>query len=290
MVTQGVVSRTVRDSAGPARRDHRARPGGRLPARPAAATPFAEAVSRPPARCGSALVGVGHQRRTRDPEAVAAVEDAAAAARRARPRGRGGRAAVRRRGAGPRLPHHLVRPALRPGRRREAALGGSGDSHFEADTLALAELGRAAGARPLPALRTSTATSARSPASTRPTTCSSPRRWQAAARRRRPRRSPRRCSGARRRAPPPGPEAARGSRDARPDHQREPRLGALHPARQPDRTPGDQRAAALDRRGLPLGVQFVGRLGADGLLLQLAAQLEEAAAVVPPLRRSWTRP
>ena len=28
--------------------------------------------------------------------------------------------------------------------------------------------------------------------------------------------------------------------------------------------------------GLPLGVQLVGRLGADGALLQLAAQLEEA--------------
>ena len=28
--------------------------------------------------------------------------------------------------------------------------------------------------------------------------------------------------------------------------------------------------------GLPLGVQLVGRLGADGLLLQVAAQLEEA--------------
>ena len=29
--------------------------------------------------------------------------------------------------------------------------------------------------------------------------------------------------------------------------------------------------------GLPLGVQLVGRLGADGDLLQLAAQLEEAS-------------
>jgi len=28
--------------------------------------------------------------------------------------------------------------------------------------------------------------------------------------------------------------------------------------------------------GLPLGVRFVGRLGADGALLQLAAQLEQA--------------
>ncbi|CAG6934638.1 amidase [Mycobacterium avium subsp. paratuberculosis] len=42
--------------------------------------------------------------------------------------------------------------------------------------------------------------------------------------------------------------------------------------------------------GLPLGVQFVGKLGADGDLLQLAAQLEQArpwaqrhpAPVTPP--------
>ena len=45
-----------------------------------------------------------------------------------------------------------------------------------------------------------------------------------------------------------GREAARGIGGARPDHRRQPRLGALHPAREPHRPPRDQRAAALDRR------------------------------------------
>lgn len=34
--------------------------------------------------------------------------------------------------------------------------------------------------------------------------------------------------------------------------------------------------------GLPIGVQLVGRLGGDGLLLHLAAQLEAAAPSVGP--------
>ena len=49
--------------------------------------------------------------------------------------------------------------------------------------------------------------------------------------------------------------------------------------------------------GLPLGVQLVGPLGADGLLLQVAAQLEEAqpwfhryAELDPALTASATRP
>lgn len=65
-------------------------------------------------------------------------------------------------------------------------------------------------------------------------------------------------------------------RNSRRPHPGEPGLGALHAAGQPHRAPGDQRPTALDAERPSARCSVRGKLGADGELLQLAAQLEEA--------------
>ena len=109
MVTQGVVSRTVRDSAalldaiiGP---DPRAGYQGA-----AAAVPVRRAdPASAPARCGSATRPRRRSTRTPTPRRSPRSRRAATLLAELGPRGRGGHAAARRRGAGPRLPDHLVR-------------------------------------------------------------------------------------------------------------------------------------------------------------------------------------
>ena len=90
MVTQGVVSRTVRDSAGlldaiigpdPARGYQAAQPPTRSPS----------SIQHAPARCASATPSSSAINANPDPEAVAAVESRRGPAHRAGPPGRGGR-------------------------------------------------------------------------------------------------------------------------------------------------------------------------------------------------------
>jgi hypothetical protein len=50
----------------------------------------------------------------------------------------------------------------------------------------------------------------------------------------------------------------------------------VHAGVQRHRAAGDVSTAALERAGLPIGMQFVGRFGDEATLLQLAGQLERA--------------
>ena len=250
MVTQGVVSRTVRDSAGAARRDHRAGPAGGLPGRRRTTSRSPTRSASGPGRCGSATRPPRRSTRTPTP--------------RRSPRWRAAAKLLAELG-------HQVEEVSPP--HDDEALArdfltiwfgqlygqvadvkqrlGSPDSHFEADTLASsAELGRAAGMLPL--LRALQNVNGYIhalggvPRDLR--LLPHPDAGEAAARRSA---RPRRRTGCRRRRGWSAEMRAGRLLAATGDHRRadlrQHRLGALHPAREPDRPPGDQRAAALDR-------------------------------------------
>ena len=276
MVTQGVVSRTVRDSAALLDAIIGPDPGaGYQAALPP--VPFAEVITRAPGRlrigysCSSAINA--HP----DPEAVAAVESAASLLTE--------------------LGHQVeeVAPPYDDGALARDFLTiwfaqlhaqvsdvkrrlGSPDHHFEADTLAASELGRAAGMRPLFVSLMNVNGYIRSLAGFHETydlfltptlakpplavgTLTSPQGLQRAAR-----------VVARARA---GKLlAASGMLNQIIDEN----LGWVPYTQLANLTGRPAISVPLHwtGTGLPLGVQLVGRLGADGLLLQLAAQLEEA--------------
>ncbi|MBB6626174.1 amidase [Nocardioides sp. KIGAM211] len=276
MVTQGVVSRTVRDSA--ALLDAIIGPDAGAPydgARPT--TSFADAIRERPGRlrigysCSSAINA------SPDPEAVAAVEQAAALLTE--------------------LGHEVEEVA--PPHDDEALARdfltiwfaqlyaqvadvkrrlGSPDSHFEADTLATAELGRAAGMLPLlqSLARVNdhtralagfhethdlflTPTLARPPLAVGELT--TPRNLQRAAR---------------------VVARTRGGRiltaTGMIDQLIQDNLGWVPYTQLANLTgrPAISVPTHWTAAGLPLGIQLVGALGTDGLLLQVAAQLEEA--------------
>ena len=121
MVTQGVRLPHRARQRRPAGRDHRSRPGRRLPGAPCRRRRSPRSITRPPGHAADRLLVLVGDQRPPGPRGGRRGRGRRGPAQRARSPGRGGRAAVRRRGAGPGLPHHLVRPALRPGHRREAA-------------------------------------------------------------------------------------------------------------------------------------------------------------------------
>lgn len=276
MVTQGVVSRTVRDSAGLLDAIIAPDPGaGYEAARPG--VPFADLLSEHP---GTLRIGYSSSsaiNASPDPEAVAAVETAAALLTE--------------------LGHEVEE--VSPPHDDEALARdfltiwfaqlygqvtdvkrrlGSPDSHFEADTLACAELGRAAG---LSALLQSlahvndyiralagfhqtydlflTPTLAKPPLAVDALT--SPRSLQKAARVVAKARAGKLL-------------AATGVLDQLIADN----LGWVPYTQLANLTGRPAISVPLHwtATGLPLGVQFVGRLGSDGVLLRLAAQLEQA--------------
>jgi len=276
MVTQGVVSRTVRDSA--ALLDAIIAPNAGAAYEAALPpVPFAELIGKRPGRLRIGYSSASAINAHPDPEAVAAVESAAGL--------------LTELGhdveevAPPHDDEALARDFLTiwfaqlHGQVADAKQRlGSPDSHFEADTLASAELGRAAGMLPL--LRSLanvnghtralagfhqnydlflTPTLAKPPLPVGALT--SPTSLQKAARTVAKVRAGRLL-------------AATGILDQLINDN----IGWVPYTQLANLTGRPAISVPLHwtATGLPLGVQFVGRLGADGLLLQLAAQLEEA--------------
>jgi len=276
MVTQGVVSRTVRDSAGlldaiigP---DPRAGYAAVLPPEP-----FTELVTRPPGtlRIGWSCASAINPRP--DPEAVAAVEAAAQLLTD--------------------LGHH-VEEVSQP--HDDEALArdfltiwfaqlhsqvadikkrlGAPDSAFEADTLACAELGRAAGMLPLFRALANVNEHIHALAAFHethdllltPTLAQPPLRVDQLTT------PPRLQQAARVVAKVRGGKALAASGML--DQLITENLGWVPYTQLANLTGRPAISVPLHwtAAGLPLGVQLVGRLGADGLLLQLAAQLEQA--------------
>jgi Asp-tRNA(Asn)/Glu-tRNA(Gln) amidotransferase A subunit family amidase len=276
MVTQGVVTRTVRDTAGLLDAIIGPDPGAAYETVPPA-VPFTELIRQPvgPLRVGFSWASSINPNPHR--EAVAAVESAAALLSE--------------------LGHHVEQ--VSPPHDDEALARDfltiwfaqldaqvadakrrfrSPNKHFEADTLAAAELGRAAGIRPLLASVTNVNSHTRALAAFHETydvlltptlaqppllvgTLTSTNALQ-------------RASRAVARARAGRLLAASGILD-------EIIAGNLSwvPYTQLANLTGRPAISVplhWTEAGLPLGVQLVGRLGADGLLLQLAAQLEEA--------------
>jgi len=276
MVTQGVVSRTVRDSAALLDAIIGPDPGaGYEAARPPVA--FAELLGRAPARLRIGYSSSSAINAAPDPEAVAAVESAA--------------------GLLAELGHEVeeVAPPYDDGALARDFLTiwfaqlygqvtdvrrrlGSPNSHFEADTLACAELGRAAGMGPLlqslanvnghirslAAFHESydlflTPTLAKPPLEVGALTSSD---------------TLQRTSRVLARARAGKLLAATGVLDQIIAEN----IGWVPYTQLANLTGRPAISVPLHwtAAGLPLGVQLVGRLGADGDLLQLAAQLEEA--------------